>query len=146
MGTSSKIRKVQLKISSHFESVLLGLVSTEPDYKLSLSINKKLRISLKNSTPVIVPGEAGTELTFSRFTDSAASPHLVYELTSNRAGKNLLLKKLKNIDFIFQLNNPQNGAETEATISKLRETDTISAVFKLDPETMRDKNLHYLIH
>jgi hypothetical protein len=145
MGASPKIKRVHLKVNQSFESALLGIVSAEPDYKLSLTLNRRLNICLKNVSPVVVP-DTNCEKTFSRFSDTGTSPGLIYELISNRSGKINLLKKLKNIDYILQVYDPDNETDTEEIIAILRDTDHITAVFRLDPGTIKDRNLHYLIH
>ena len=48
MKRTQKVTRVKLDIDQNNDYILLGLVSSEPDYKLSLSLNKKLGISLKN--------------------------------------------------------------------------------------------------
>ncbi len=53
MKSTQKVTRVKLNIEQNNDYILLGLVSTEPDYKLSLSLNKKFRISLKTISPVI---------------------------------------------------------------------------------------------
>jgi hypothetical protein len=84
-------------------------------------------------------------MTFSRFTDSEASHSLMYDLVSNRQGKNFLIRKLKNIDYIFRIYNPDNEADPGKIILSLRNTDCVTAVFNLDPESVKDKNLRYII-
>jgi len=146
MGTTSKIKRVHLKISDEHKSVFLGIVFAEPDYKLSLTLNRYLNISLKNVTPVILDEESGEELVFSRFSDTSASPGLIYDLISNRSGKNFLFKKLKNIDYIFQIHDPENEINISNIAATLRDIEFITAVFNIDPELMKDKNLNHLIH
>ena len=144
MKTTPKIKRVQLLINQDNESVLLGIVSTEPDYKLSLQLNRKLKISLKNLSPIIVPEGAGGEIAFSRFSDTRTSPGIGYELISNRNGKMFLLNKLKNIDYIFHINNHDNEADISHLASQLRNTECITAVFSIDPSSLKDKNLRYV--
>jgi hypothetical protein len=144
MKTTPKIKRVHLVVNQDNESVLLGIVSTEPDYKLSLLLNRKLKISLKNLSPLILPDGAGGEIAFSRFSDTKASPGIAYELISNRNGKNFLLKKLKNIDYIFHINNHDNEADISHLASQLRNTECITAVFSIDPVSLKDKNLRYV--
>ena len=67
MGTRSKIKRVHLKVKEHDDLSFLGVVSAEPDYKLSLTLNNHLNISLRNISPVIIKDESGKELSFSRF-------------------------------------------------------------------------------
>jgi hypothetical protein len=127
------------------EFILLGVVSSEPDYKLSLSINKKFRISLKNTVPVIIGEGTDNALSFSRFSDTGRTPGIVFNLFSNRSEKNFLLKKLNNVDYIFQVYDPENESNIDQMVASLRDIESVSAVFKIDLNTFRDKNLHYLI-
>jgi hypothetical protein len=144
MKSVQKITRVQLKINQKDEFIHIGIVSAEPDYKLSLSINKIFRISLKNILPVKITDESGSELTFSRFTDVSKSPDIVFNLFSNRSDKNFLLKKLKNVDYIFQIQNTESDMNTDQIIASLREIGSVNAVFNIDIYTLKDKNLQYL--
>jgi ribosomal protein S11 len=146
MKNTQKITRVQLKISHDEEVVMVGLVSSEPDYKLSLILNKKFRISLKNISPITISDADGNELIFSRFSDANGTPDVIFNLISNRSGKNFLLKKLKNIDYIFQVPGPDRENNIDLLISTLKEIDSITAVFHINTNTIKDKNLHYLIH
>ncbi|MCX6301485.1 MAG: IPExxxVDY family protein [Bacteroidia bacterium] len=146
MKTTPKIKRVQLRINQNDESGFLGIVSSEPDYKLSLALNKNLKISLKNTSPVIINDEPDNELTFSRFSDSSASQNLIYDLTSNRSGKNYLIRKLKNIDYIFRIHDPDNEININQVISTLRDAECVTAVFNIDIGSIKDRNLNHLIH
>ena len=145
MKNVQKVTRIKLKIHQNDEFILFGIVSSEPDYKLSLSLNKKFRISLKNISPVKLTDDTGSELTFSRFSDSGGSTDLVVNLISNRSGKNFLLKKLKNVDYIFQINDPENTININQITASLREIEIVNAVFNIDIITFKDKNLQYLI-
>jgi hypothetical protein len=145
MKSGTKVKRVQLKDDQSSNSAITGIVSSEPDYKLSLAINHKLKISLKNDSPILIIEDEGNNITYSRFSDASGSPHLYYDLISNRSGKNFLLKRLKNIDFIFQVHNPGNEETVRKIVAALKETECITAVFLIDPVTIKDKNLQYLI-
>jgi hypothetical protein len=145
MKSGAKVKRVQLKDSQSSNSAIIGIVSTDPDYKLSLKINRKLEISLKNDSPVIFREDSGNDIAFSRFSDTSGSPHLYYDLTSNRSGKNFLLKKLKNIDFIFQVHNPGGEENVRKIAATLKDTECITAVFRIDPAIIKDKNIQYVI-
>jgi hypothetical protein len=144
MKSVQKITRVQLKISQKEEFIFLGLVSAEPDYKISLTINKKFRISLKNIAPLKITDDSGSEMAFSRFSDTSGSPDVVFILVSNRSGKNFLLKKLKNVDYIFMIQDPENENNISHITASLRDIDSVSAVFNIDLNTFKDKNLQYL--
>lgn len=146
MKSTQKITRVQLKINHNEEGVMLGIVSSEPDYKLSLTLNEKFRISLKNIPPLTITEDTGQELTFSRFSDSGLSADTVFNLISNRSGKYFLLKKLKNVDFIFHVQNHDGENNIDQITSTLKKIDSITAIFIIDIKTTKDKNLQYLIH
>lgn len=141
MKSTQKITRVKLNIEQNTDYILLGIVTTEPDYKISLALNKKFGISLRNISPLKFTKE---DQAFSRFSNLSEHENVIYNLISNRSGKNFLLNKLKNIDYLLQITDPENDVDLKQITSRLRETDTISAVFNIDINTLKDKNLHYL--
>ena len=145
MKSAPKIKRVTLNISENTESLLFGIVAAEPDYKISLALNRKLGISLKSADPVILQEENNNELLFSRFFSSSDSPDLVYDLTSNRSGKNYLIKKMRNIDYFLQVHNIDNDTDTGRILSLLREMDCVTAAFKIGKEIIKDKNITFLV-
>ncbi len=144
MKSTQRITRVQLKISQEDEIFLLGIVSAEPDYKLSLSINKKLRISLKNISPIKITEGTGSEMVFSRFSDISGSPGIIYTLVSNRSGKYFLFKKLKNVDYIFLVHNSEDESNIDRISSAMREIESVNAVFIVEMKSLKDKKLQYL--
>lgn len=143
MQNTQRVKKVQLKLNQINDFLLLGLVTSEPDYKLSLALNNKFRISLKNISPVEISDDNKSVLTFSRFSDTDISG-IMYNLISNRSGKHFLLKKLKNVDYIFQIHYSENINNINLITDRLREIESVNAVFGIDTNTLKDKNLHYL--
>lgn len=145
MKSAPKIKRVTLDISENAEPLLFGIVAAEPDYKISLALNRKFGISLKSADPVILLEENDNELLFSRFSSSSDSPDLFYDLTSNRSGKNYLIKKMRNIDFFLQVHNIDNETDTGKILSLLRELDCVTAAFKIGTEIIKDKNSGFLV-
>lgn len=146
MRRVQKITRIQLKVNQIEEVALFGIVSSEPDYKLSLTLNEKFRIALKNISPVTITDDNGNELTFSRFSDSISASAVNFNLVANRTGKNFLLKKLKNVDYLFRVQEPDIENYNDRITTLLKEIDSITAVFILDSKSIKDKNLQYLIH
>jgi hypothetical protein len=144
MKSTQKVTRVKLNIDQSNDYILLGLVCTEPDYKLSLALNKKFRISLRNISPVKLPRDSKSELVFSRFSNIDDDAELILSLISNRADKFYLLNKLKNIDYLLQIKVREKDLNPDKITSTLRLIDTITAVFNIDLRTVKDKNLHYL--
>jgi len=145
MKNRPKITRVHLNIDSNEDYSLIGIVSAEADYKLSLALNKKLRFSLKNIKPIEIKGENGSELHFSRFSDHTGIRGYSLNLISNRSGNSLLLKKLNRIDYILQVYAYSGEFDMDRMTTSLRGVDTITAVFVLETNDIKDKNLQYLI-
>lgn len=146
MKSTQKVTRVKLNIEQNNYYILLGLVSAEADYKLSLTLNKKFGIFLKNIPSLRLTGNNKTEVIFSRYSNNADNEDLIIDLISNRSGKNYLLNKLKNIDYLLQIQNSEKEVDVNNITSSLREIDTITAVFNIGINTIKDKNLHYLNH
>lgn len=146
MKSTQKITRIQLKINQTEEFAMFGIVSSEPDYKLSLTLNKKFQLSLKNISPVTITDDNGNEFTFSRFSDSNGAADVNFNLIANRTGKNFLLKKLKNVDYIFLVQEHDAENNIGRITTKLKEIDSITAVFIIDSKSIKNKYLQYLIH
>lgn len=144
MKNSRKITKLQIENDVMEDFFLIGIVSSEPDYKLSLRLNKKLNISLKGRAP-IRPEGLNEDSLFSRFTAQNASSNVIYNLFSNRSGNSYLLSKLRNIDYILQLVDIEDRVDVDELTAKLRETESVTAVFRISTDSLKDKNLEYLI-
>jgi hypothetical protein len=144
MKNSRKITKIHLPINDQDFPIIIGIVSPDPDYKLSLKLNKKLTISLRNISPVEFQDKDGNEFLFSRFSDTSGVPDSSYQLISNRSGNNFLLKKLKNIDHLLLLRDTGKNLDPEQIMSLIRGIDTVTGVFNFDFKTLKDKNLRYL--
>jgi hypothetical protein len=144
MKSSLKIVKLKLDVEQVNDYVLIGIVSSEPDYKLSLSLNKKFGISLKNGIPVKLAGESVAGISFSRFSNNNEYSEFIVNLIANRSGNNYLLGKLKNIDYLLQMQDSENEINLNKITSSLREIDSVTAVFNIDVNAIKDKNLHYL--
>jgi hypothetical protein len=139
-----KITRLQLNDKTDEKFAIIGLVSSEADYKLSLLLNSKLKISLKSNHTLDVKEDDGTSISFSRYSDSSGSPGIIYSLISNKSEKLFLVRKLRNIDYFFQVRFVGNEFDLENLTGTLREVEKITAVFKLDQDLIKDKNFVYL--
>ena len=144
MKSLQKVSRIKLDISRNNNFLLFGIVSAEPDYKLTLLLNKKFRISLKHISPITLKGKNTKELQFSRFSNIDGNSDSGYNLISNRNGKHFLLKELKNIDYLFLIHESDTDSKIKLTTSALREIETITAVFSINVNTIKDRNVHYL--
>jgi len=145
MRNSQKITRIHLSVNEQDFPLAFGIVTPDPDYKLSFKLNKKLNISLRNTNPVEFRDDESNMFIFSKFADTSSSPDSIFQLVSNRSGKNFLLKKLKNIDYLLIINDPGKNIRPENVLSQLREIESVTGVFNIEFKTLKDRNLKYLV-
>lgn len=144
MKSSRKKISIPLHFTEIDNSILLGIVSTEPDYKLSFLINKTLNITLKSHTPIDINDGKGHDLSFSKYADSSLAPDIFYCLFSNKSGKNILVKKLEIYDYLFMIQDSNEDTDTALIIQKMKEAGIFTAVFLINQKEVNDKYLNYL--
>jgi len=137
MSTGGKITRHTIPGEERQEFFFLGVVSAEPDYRLSVLINRHLGTDLRKCDEEIAVQTESGKPSFSRFT--TVPPEL--SLVSNRSEGHILLRKLKNIDFFLLFCGQTERQKTEELATTLREIPEITAVFVLDSRKINDRNL-----
>jgi hypothetical protein len=141
---SGKVTRVRLEEGKEGSLTVLGIVSAEPDYKLSLLINRMTGLSLRNATPVNLTLDE-EEGHFSRFLSSGESSAATHSLIRNRSEAGLLFKQLRNIDYIFVINDPESEADEGMITAQLRNTESVTGVFNLKAELIKDRNFKLIL-
>jgi hypothetical protein len=144
MITRQKITKIPLMEKSEPEFTLFGIVSSEADYKLSQLLNNKFKISLRHNKDLEIAGNNGIKMSYSIYSFSSASPDISYNLISNKSEKTFLIKKLRKIDYFFQIFTSDINCNNEFMTKKIREIEKVTAVFLVETKDIKDKNLVYL--
>ncbi|NLA50109.1 MAG: IPExxxVDY family protein [Bacteroidales bacterium] len=145
MKKKSRIRRIRLKNSDIHQWTLFGIVSSEPDYKLSLALNKKLKTSLKSCNPLIIQDNNGIEMIFSKFSSSSDPEEINCDLVSNRSINSFLVRKMKNIDYFLVIHDSLEEKDSTALLKNLRETDCITAAIEIEAGTLKGKDLKNII-
>ncbi|NMC40108.1 MAG: IPExxxVDY family protein [Bacteroidales bacterium] len=132
MATRKKITRFSLEIpDDEITYSVFGLVTSEPDYRLSFSLNKKLKINLRRHDPIEITGPDGEKIQFSRFTDLSDHPAEFYTLAGNRTGKRLLSRKYNQVDYLFLKGGTRGSEGFNKLLASLRNLEGITAVFHI---------------
>ncbi len=145
MKNQKKITRVKLQIDEADEFLIFGLVSSEPDYRLSLQLKQNLGLTFKNIPPVSISGDDNDEIQFSRFKAIDNHSDRIYILVSNRTGKQFLIRRMKNIDYLFLIHDPDETADSGKVIASLKAVPGITAVFNADADMIRERKPEFLI-
>jgi len=140
MSTAKKITVHTIAGEEIPDFFFLGVVSAEPDYRLSVMINRHLGTDLRKCPEEITLQTNSGRHTFTRFT--SVSPD--FTLVSNRSEGKILVRKLKNIDFFFLKCGHKERQKAEELAVTLREIPEITAVFVFDSREISDSNLPLL--
>ena len=103
-----------------------GVSSHENDYRLSWCVNCELGLAFAQAEENFETKD-GKE--FSCFVHQ--DEEQTFSIISNRNENGVLLKKYKNLDFIFKFDRELDETEKNDWLQKLRKVTLVSAVFEL---------------
>lgn len=132
MKQTGKKKRHLLRLDSDPEIVMIGLVTTDADYKTSLLLNSSLDLNFKSTLPVVRENETGEKLQFSSFKSTSELNDNTFVLVSNKNGNSHLSKKLAGIDYLLVLRGDDILNISDQMISRLRKCREISGLFMLD--------------
>ena len=115
----------------------LGLVSAEPDYRLSVLLNKHLGTDLRKCREDITSITETGKHSFSCFRSDPPP----FSLVSNHGEGNILIRKLKKIDFLFVSGGPPDREKAESLAVIVRTIPGITAVFVFESSEISDRNI-----
>ena len=141
MKPQAKKTKHTLADAGYITALYLGLVTPEADYKISLLLNQVLAIKLTSNEPVVPVTQTENKVRFSRFTSVSEFSDLGYQLVSNKSNVKTFSKKYTNIDYIFIISGSITKEIEKRTVSVLRGTKEITAVFVLETESHINSNI-----
>jgi len=144
MKNPSKITRIHLPVSIQDIPAMIGISTSDQDYRLTLRLNKKLNISLRNTESVSFKDKSGIVLFFSRFSYSSEADHLTIQLISNRYEQSYLLRKLVNIDYLILIHDPSENYDKEKLLTALRELESVTGAFLIELAQVKDMNIKYL--
>ena len=137
---NDKIKRVHLNLDEELNFSAYGIVSSEPDYKISLLLNNLLGTSLRSADPVKYEVSDRRYINFSRFNDLTQLPSSWISVVSNRSDNYPLIRKFPNIDFIVLQFDELTPEGDSMLFNLLKSSAFISAAFVID-KTSFDKNL-----
>ncbi|MCU0410633.1 MAG: IPExxxVDY family protein [Bacteroidales bacterium] len=141
MNGKAKITRHAIIDSGTPDFIFLGIVSAEPDYRLSVMLNRHLAIDLRHSQTDIREVRGKDETTWSRFTTTP----LTLSLVSNKSRGKILIRKLKNIDYLLVIHNADDGKNAGALAASVRKCPEVTAVFLFESLEIGDRNLPLLV-
>lgn len=131
-------KAVKLNIKPEFDFLVFGIVTSEPNYRLSWLINQSLNIALKETPPVkLYHQKRQVVQQFGRFSYLTNLDEL-YQLIQNKSEQGFLLEEYKQVDFLLKIEGLSEDGKT--ILSKIKAIKNISLVFEIKPGQLKSKN------
>ena len=122
-----KIHKFKESTPEFF--LILGLVSSANDYKLSWLINEKIKISLKQKKDYsLQTKKILKEFIYYSFEDDKD----LIKLIANKCNKGVLINEFKNIDYFIKISGDNIMEKTKFIYSELKNNNNINGIFEID--------------
>ena len=144
----------KLLLDYDYDFLLIGILSTVPDYKLCWGMNRALKLNLnreKDLELLLKNNEEESDLTlsfehpellyqFSKFGYYNEVTHIRYTVVANKSNSRLLIREEQSVDY-FLLVDGLYGDEklSEDMIKKLRKQKEIVTAYTIDPNTLKSK-------
>jgi hypothetical protein len=140
MNRAKKITRHTIPAEDFSQFLFLGIVSAEPDYRISVMLNRLLGAGLRKCDDDITAVTDSGENRFSCFVSDTPA----FTLVSNHCEGGILLRKLRKIDFFFVISGAPDQKRTESLANTIRKIPGVTAVFVFNSRTVNDPNASLL--
>ncbi len=129
-------------ISEEKDFKLIAISSHLSDYKISWLLNQALKTKFQQSEDLLVVKIATqnvqSKFTTFKFEDEA---DIIYTLYSIRSDNDILLKSIKNIDYVIKFQGHISDTEIENILGKIKKLNNILTAFKIDFKELKNKEI-----
>lgn len=144
MTDRRKIRRVSLKVEDAPTTHVIGIASSDNDYRISQVINSLAGLSFAIDKPLSVQDDK-RELTFSRFSSSGKFDNGNYSIISNKSGSSWLMPSFSNIDYFITIPEESSDVATRTLMELIKKGEMITGVFLINLEKVKDRNKNQLM-
>lgn len=134
------IRKHKLGYTEDFNFLLLGLASTENDYRLIWKFNQTFNFEFERTeNHKVISKNSEVEIGFSHYTYDDENTCLLYRFLSNKTDGGVLMEELKNIDYFLIVQGEFSETFVTSLITNLKSVEHIQAVFQISPASLKSR-------
>ena len=131
--------KHKLFLEDDYSFELIGICSSNADYKLCWGINNTLGINLRKIADLNLMLKKQGEQEFSFYEYFDETEHITYNLVKNLSHQFVhLIPEKDQIDYFLLIKNNYT-LELNNILTSLKDLDTILTAFKFDPEELKSK-------
>lgn len=136
-----KTEKLHISFDNFFDFQLIGISCSEKDYRLCWAINQALGIDMVRISNEGMPSrEHLIDFPFFEFMDEETGR--TYRLLSNRFESKVLMKELKNIDYLFLLQG--EDVNLQHIIDLVGGIEFVFLASEIEIDKLKEKDLLFL--
>lgn len=140
MNRDKKITRHTIPIEDIPQFLFLGIVSAEPDYRISVMLNRHLGAGLRKCDNDVTAVTKSGENRFSCFVSDMPA----FTLVSNHCEGNILIRKLRKIDYFLVISGAPDEQRAETLAGNIRQIPEVTAVFVFNSRKVNDPNASLL--
>lgn len=130
----------KLKYSPDDKFSIIGIISSEDDYKISWFINKLTGIDLSKEANLEIRNDKFSDFQiFSVFKSYIEDSDNYIKLISNKCPGGFLIEEFKNMDYFIVILGDNREQLQNRIIKELKSCSEISGIFKIKPERLKSK-------
>lgn len=131
--------KHKLVLEDDFDFELIGICSSNADYRLSWGINNALKITLAKDSDYEINVKKDGEHTYSFYSFYDEDDHIEYYLVKNLSNNyKKLIPEKDQIDYFLIVKN-NFTKEINDILMRLKEVDSILTAFIFNPDDLKSK-------
>lgn len=130
-----------LKLSDEdkYDFSLIGIICHHRDYRLCMSLNKKLEINLSKQDEYMVFNNKRMEDQCFSFYEYINEEGDRYNLISNKSTKGFLLPEQNQIDYLFLIHLMRMEVDETELLIKLKQIPIILGAYKLETAKLKSR-------
>lgn len=134
------IRRHKLEYKEDFGFLLFGISTPETDYRIVWKLNQDFSLNLvRGDNHTSLSRKTGQLLEFPFYSYDDEDTFYLYHLLGNKSGEGFLIEELRNIDYFLIIRGDFTEAFSNGVFNRLRKTENIQAVFKIEPESLKSR-------
>jgi hypothetical protein len=135
-------RKI-LKIETFDDIHIIGINTTNRDYKLAWHLNSELKTDLRKEADILIPSTAGDNQAFPFYYFNAGENQNVYNLIGNRSSESLFTSMKTKTDFFLIIRNSITNEKLSGIIASIKSITGVQLAYKIDPA--KEKNFDWML-
>jgi hypothetical protein len=121
--------------------LIIGIVSTESDYKVSWTINQSLHIHLTRSHNIKLPNtKTGIISEFPLYLLEDEKNQIKYFLIKNRNENLCYIDELKKFDYLFFLQGEISEIDKNLLLIQIKSFTILSSSFYINPQIIKNQD------